>query len=68
MSWLAILTAALQIVAYIARLSNQLDTEKAVLNELEILQGNRVRDAAAARDDVVSGRVPDDPNDPNRRD
>ena len=62
------LTAALQIAAYFARLSNQLDTEKAVLNEIAILQGARVRDATTARDDVLAGRVPDDPNDPHRRD
>lgn len=68
MSWLTILKYALQIVAYLARRSERLDVEKAVLNELEILQGKRVERAASARDDVVSGRVYDDDNDPYNRD
>lgn len=68
MGWLSILTILLQLVAYVARQADKKDIEKAVTNELEILQGTRVRAANSARDDVVSGRVPIDPADPNRRD
>ncbi len=68
MSWLVILKALLQLVAYVARQADQRETEKAVLNELELLQGERVKDADTARDDVLSGRVQPDDNDPNKRD
>lgn len=68
MTWLAILKIALQLVAFIARQADKREIEKNVLNELENINNDRVKDAAAARDDVISGRVPADPNDPNRRD
>jgi hypothetical protein len=67
-TWLQILTAALQLVAYIARRAERIDVERALLNELEIVEGKRVRAAQAARDDVVSGRVPEPSSDPYRRD
>ena len=68
MTWIAILQSILQLAVFFARLSDKRETEQAVLNELEILQGKRVREAAIARDDVIAGRVPIDPDDPNRRD
>lgn len=66
--WLSLLKTILTLAAFIARRAERADVEKAVLNELEIVQGNRVRAAADARDDVLSGRVPADERDPNRRD
>lgn len=68
MTWLSLLAALLKLVAYVARRAEKIETERAVLNELEILQATRVRAADTARDDVISGRVPVDPEDPNRRD
>lgn len=68
MTWLAILKLALQLVAYIARQAEEHKVESAVLAELENLNNERVKDAAAARDDVLSGRVQPDDKDPNRRD
>lgn len=68
MTWLAILKIALQLVAFIARQAEKREIESNVLSQLENLNNERVKDAAAARDDVMSGRVPVDPNDPNRRD
>lgn len=68
MSALTILKLLLQLAAFFARQAERRDIEKAVLNEVEILQGKRVRAAAAARDDVMSGRVPIDRNDPFLRD
>jgi hypothetical protein len=68
MTWLAILKIALQLAAYFADRAKRADIQKAVLNELEILHGKRVREATVARDDVLAGRVPPDPLDPYRRD
>ena len=68
MTALAILKIVLQLAAYLARRADRRDIEKAVLSELENLHGKRVDAAAAARDDVISGRVPADHDDPNRRD
>jgi len=68
MTWLNALLALLQFVAWVARRADKLDTEKAVLNELELLQAERVKDAQGARDDVTSGRVQPDDNDPYKRD
>lgn len=68
MNWLVALTYVLQLAAYLARQADKRDTEKAVLNELQILQGKRVAAAVDARDDVLSGRVPVDPADKYRRD
>lgn len=68
MSWLTLLTTLLQLVAWVARQADKIETEQAVLNELEILQGKRIDRAKAARDDVLAGRVQPDDNDPNRRD
>jgi len=68
MTWLALLKVGLQLVAWIARQAERTQIETAVLSELENLNNDRVKDAAAARDDVQSGRVPVDPNDPNLRD
>lgn len=67
-NWLSLLMALLQLVAYVARRAEKTETERAVLNELEILQSNRVRAASTARDDITSGRVPEQPDDPYRRD
>lgn len=68
MSWLTLLTTLLQLVAWVSRQADKLETERAVLNELELLQGKRIERAEAARDDVLAGRVQPDDNDPNRRD
>lgn len=68
MSWVTILKYLLQLVAYIARQADKRETEQAVLNELELLQGKRVKDANDARDDVLAGRVQPDANDPYKRD
>lgn len=68
MSWISLLTLLLQLVAWVARQADKLETERAVLNELELLQHVRVKAAEDARDDVLSGRVQPDDNDPNKRD
>ncbi|QIG66832.1 hypothetical protein EVB41_002 [Rhizobium phage RHph_TM3_14A] len=68
MTWLAVLKLALQLVAFLARQADKRDIESAALDKLENLNNERVRDAAVARDDVLSGRVQPDDNDPNRRD
>jgi len=68
MTWLAILQLVLQLAALIARQAERRDIERALTNEIEILQGKRVRAAVDARNDVLSGRVPAADNDPHRRD
>lgn len=68
MAALTILKILLQLAAFFARQADRKNTEKAVLNELETLHGKRVDQAIAARDDVLAGRVPADPDDPNKRD
>lgn len=68
MTWLSLLAVLLKLVAYVARRAEKIEIERAVLNELEILQTTRVRAADTARDDIISGRVPEQPDDPNRRD
>jgi|GEM_PF-4397018 len=67
-SALAVLKLLLTLAAYFAKRAERQDIEKAVLNELENLHKKRVDAAVAARDDVLAGRVPVDPDDPNRRD
>lgn len=67
MTWLTILKIALQLVAFIARQAEKAQIESAVLAELENMNNDRVKAAADARDSVMSGRLPIDPNDPNRR-
>ena len=68
MTWLAILHLVLQLAAFIARRAERRDIEKALTNALELSHKSRVDDAAAARDDVLSGRVQPNDNDPHRRD
>ena len=68
MTWLVILKYVLQFAAYVAKMSERRDIEKAVLNEVENIHGKRVDKAVAAHDDVIGGRVPVDPDDPYRRD
>lgn len=68
MTALAILRLLLELAAFFARQAERRDIEKALKNEIENLHSAKVDDAAHARDDVLSGRVPVDPDDPNRRD
>lgn len=68
MTWLTILQLALQLAAAIARRAERRDIERALTNEVEILQGKRIRRAADARNGVLDGSVPADPSDPHRRD
>lgn len=68
MSALSILNLLLKLAAFFARRAERQDIEKAILNEIENLHGKRVDAAAAARDDVVAGRVPSNDADPYRRD
>lgn len=65
---LIVLSALLKLVAYFARRAGRSHLETMATLELETLHGKRVEDAIRARDDVMSGRVPVDPDDPNRRD
>ena len=67
-AWLAVLKLLLELAAYAARKAGQYEIEKAVLYELDIALGKRTRAAADARDGVLSGRVPEQPNDPHKRD
>lgn len=68
MTSLKLLIWLLKLAAFFARQANQREVEEAVLNEVKILNGERVRDSVIARDDVLSGRVPPDPKDPYLRD
>lgn len=68
MTWLAIFKLLLELAVFAARRAEKRDIEKAVLDELQILHAERVERAARARDDVLAGRVPVDPDDPYRRD
>lgn len=67
MNWLILLKYALQFAAYFARRAERREVEKSILNEIENLHDQRLDRARSARDDVMSGRVPDDDNDPNLR-
>jgi hypothetical protein len=58
----------LELAAFFARRVERKEIEEALLNELQIEHKKRVDVAATARDDVLAGRVPIDPADPNRRD
>lgn len=68
MIWVSILKLVLQLAAFIARRAEQTKTEQGLRDEIDRLHKTKVDDAARARDDVLSGRVPVDPDDPNRRD
>lgn len=68
MSWVALLRLLLTLAGFVAKRTELLATQKAIANELAVLQGKRIDAATAARDDVLSGRVPDEPNDQYRRD
>ena len=68
MKWLAALRLALTLAAYFARRAERRDIEDAILAQLQNTHRARVDDAVRARDDVLSGRVPDDAADPYRRD
>lgn len=68
MTWLVALKLLLQLVALVARRAERSHIERMALNELENLHRSRVDGAADARDDVLSGRVQPDDNDPHRRD
>jgi hypothetical protein len=68
MNWLAGLQLLLKLAAYFARRADKLEIERNLINELKLLQGERVEAAAVARDDVLSGRVPEPEHDPYKRD
>ena len=68
MSVLFILKLLLQLAAFFARRADKRDLEKALLHDLRALTDTKTDDAVRARDDVLSGRVQPDPDDPNRRD
>lgn len=68
MTWLQILSAVLHLAVFLARRAERQETARAVLNEIEILQGVRTRAAADARERVRSGQAVEDPHDPYRRD
>lgn len=66
--WLGFLKAVLSLAVYFAQRAMQFDTEKALKDELDILQGRRVRAAADARDRVLDGTDRPNPTDPYKRD
>ncbi|MCV0395495.1 MAG: hypothetical protein K5872_22365 [Rhizobiaceae bacterium] len=68
LTWAIIFKLLLELAVFAARRAEKRDIEKAVLDELQILNRERVDRAQRARDDVLAGRVPVDPHDPNRRD
>lgn len=68
MSWVTIIQLLLQLAAFLARRAERADIERAAYDALELSHKERVDRAADARDDVLSGRVPVDPDDPYRRD
>ena len=65
---LFILKLLIQLAIWFAKRANKPLTAAALVQEIEIVQGKRIRKAADARDGVLSGRVQPDPDDPNRRD
>ena len=70
--WLLVIKAVLTILPMIVQAVRdgriKEGAENEVLSALEKEHRARVDAAVAARDDVMSGRVPADPADPNRRD
>ena len=68
MTWLSVLELVLQLCVFVSRKAEEKQIEDNLTNALQTLQNKRVKAASDARDDVTSGRVPSDPNDPNRRD
>jgi hypothetical protein len=68
MTWLAIFKLLLELAVFAARRAEKKDVEKAVLDEIRILHQERVERARRARDDVLSGRLQPDDDDPHRRD
>lgn len=65
---LAVLKMLLSLASWFARQAEKHEIERNLINELKTLQGERVDRANDARDDVLNGRVPADPDDPFRRD
>jgi hypothetical protein len=68
MTVLLILKLLLQLAALFARQAERKDIEKALLHDIEALSDDKADAAARARDDVASGRVQPDAEDPHRRD
>lgn len=68
MNWLALLQLFLQLAVFIAQRVNKGDVERAFGNAIILAIGDRANAAVAAAADVMSGRVPADPDDPARRD
>lgn len=66
--WLTIISMLLQLAVFISRRADRKDIEESLTNAIDLAQGKRIAAAKAASDDVMSGRVPVDPKDPNRRD
>jgi hypothetical protein len=65
---LALFRLFLELVVFFARRVEKAEIEKAILDDLLAEHRKRADAAAAAADDVRSGRVQPDASDPNRRD
>lgn len=57
---LAIVRLVLTVVSYFIKAAERAQFEKAVLNEVQLLQKARVDAAAAARDNITPGGMSDD--------
>lgn len=65
---LAILKLLLSLAVFFARRAEKREIEGNLTNAIQDLQAARADRAVDARDDVLSGRLPPDKDDPNRRD
>lgn len=68
MSLLNLLVLVLKLAAWLSKRADQAQLEKALLDEIENINLHAVNRASRARDDVLSGRVQERPDDPHRRD
>jgi hypothetical protein len=68
MSWITILSMLLKLAVWAARRADRRDIAWVIANELEIAQGQRVREALRVRSSILDGSVPADDADPYRRD
>jgi hypothetical protein len=68
MKWLSILKLLLTLAAWAARKADEREIARNITHELEIAQGQRVREALRVRSSILDGSVPADDADPYRRD
>jgi len=67
-SWLKVFKVLMALVEFVMKRIDKAEVERAFADAIVRVHGERVEGAIRAGDDVRAGRVPLDPNDPNRRD